>query len=116
MTKRSDRKALTAAKVRDAAKELFTTKGWEGATIRGIADRAKMSTGAVFANFESKEALYRAVMGHHVVPPEVGRIAVVRLALIRRAMHPTDLANLEASIGSRIDDVLELAKWEEPSR
>ena len=47
---------------RSAARELFSTEGYEGATIRDIAAAAGMSTGAVFANFADKSELFREIM------------------------------------------------------
>lgn len=45
-----------------AAREEFTDKGLEGATMRGIALRAGCTTGAVYPLFDSKEALYTALL------------------------------------------------------
>lgn len=55
-------KARTRARVLDAARVLFTERGYEAATIRDIARRAELSTGAVFANFEDKADLFEAVL------------------------------------------------------
>lgn len=114
MTQRADAKARTRAKVLDEARRQFAAQGYERTTIRTIAKAIRMSTGAIFANFKGKEELYVEIHGHKPVSPEVGRIAIVRLALIRKAMHPTDLANLEAAIGKSLADVLLLAGWKEP--
>jgi AcrR family transcriptional regulator len=70
---RQQGKAATRAKVLEAAKALFEDVGYASATIRDIAARAGMSTGAVFASFEDKAAVYRALYGHAPISPEVGR-------------------------------------------
>lgn len=70
--RRQQAKARTRARVLTAATELFARDGYAAATIRDIAKRAGMSTGAVFANFKDKAALYRAIHGHDPVMPEVG--------------------------------------------
>lgn len=72
MNKRATAKALTRSKVRAAAEALFDTVGYEKATIRDIAANAGMSTGAVFANFEDKLALYVDIKGHAPVTIEQG--------------------------------------------
>ncbi|MEW6016990.1 MAG: helix-turn-helix domain-containing protein, partial [Pseudomonadota bacterium] len=61
-TRRALAKQQTRAKVLAAARELFSTSGYEGATIRDIAAAAGMSTGAVFANFADKSELFREIM------------------------------------------------------
>jgi AcrR family transcriptional regulator len=62
VTLRTLAKARTRRKVLEAACVLFEEGGFEGATIRGIADRAGMSTGAVFANFTDKADLFEVVL------------------------------------------------------
>ena len=82
MNKRKLAKAATRQKVLDAGRALFAAVGYEKATIRDIAARAGMSTGAVFANFEDKQALYVAVYGHPPLTPEAGRdLAAVAKAI-----------------------------------
>ncbi|HMO41997.1 MAG TPA: helix-turn-helix domain-containing protein [Phenylobacterium sp.] len=61
-TRRALAKQQTRAKVLAAARELFSTAGYEGATIRDIAAAAGMSTGAVFANFSDKSELFREIL------------------------------------------------------
>jgi AcrR family transcriptional regulator len=55
-------KQRTRAKVLEAARALFIERGYEAATVRDIARRADMSTGAVFANFQDKSDLFEAVI------------------------------------------------------
>ncbi len=61
-TRRADAKARTRLKVLEAARNLFMERGYEAATIRDIASRADLSTGAVFASFTDKADLFNAVM------------------------------------------------------
>jgi AcrR family transcriptional regulator len=71
-------KDLTArARIRDAALEQFAERGFEGATIRGIASAAGVSPGLVQHHFGSKEGLRRAC------DDEV-------LELVRRKMRVTE--------------------------
>ncbi len=62
LNRRQLSKLRTRAKVLDAARALFIERGYEAATVRDIAARAGMSTGAVFANFEDKADLFEAVL------------------------------------------------------
>lgn len=64
-------KARTRAKVIASAAALWAEPGtYESVGIREIAKGAGMSTGAVFANFDSKADLWREVMGYE--PPVDG--------------------------------------------
>lgn len=79
LNRRQAAKVRTRQRVFDSAETLFRDVGFERATIRAIAKGAGMSTGAVFANFEDKTALYVAVFGHPPLTPEQGRALVVAL-------------------------------------
>lgn len=79
LTRRQIAKINTADKVLKSARLEFETKGYAAATIRNIAKGAKMSTGAVFANYTDKEALYVAAYGHKPITPELGRAAMIAL-------------------------------------
>lgn len=46
----------------NAARDEFVDKGLEGATMRGIALRAGCTTGAIYPLFQSKEAIYAALL------------------------------------------------------
>jgi AcrR family transcriptional regulator len=46
----------------NAARDEFVDKGLEGATMRGIALRAGCTTGAIYPLFDSKEAIYAALL------------------------------------------------------
>ncbi len=91
LNRRQIAKINTADKVLKSARLEFETAGYgenhskrddkktKGATIRSIAKGAGVSTGAVFANYEDKEALYVAVYGHKPISPELGRAAMIAL-------------------------------------
>ncbi|MCC5812785.1 MAG: TetR/AcrR family transcriptional regulator [Ectothiorhodospiraceae bacterium] len=53
-----------ALRILEAAKSLFADMGYEGVSIRDIADRAKVSKANVFHHFTSKASLYEAVLEH----------------------------------------------------
>ena len=55
-------KARSRRKLIEAAKRLIMERGYEGATVRDIAARAGLSTGAVFASFNDKAELFDEVL------------------------------------------------------
>lgn len=61
MNRRAEAKAKTRSAAIEAARRLWARPGsYETNGIREIADAMRMSTGAVFANFNSKADLWRA--------------------------------------------------------
>jgi AcrR family transcriptional regulator len=52
----------TADRILDAAEELFAAKGFEGSSVREIADRVKVRTPSLYKHYESKEKIYEAVL------------------------------------------------------
>jgi len=50
----------TAARILDAALDLFRTKGYEQTTMRDIAEAAGVATGAAYHHFSSKDAMVMA--------------------------------------------------------
>lgn len=59
---RQEQKAATRGRVLEAARALFEAKGYHGATIREIANRAGVSVGSVFTTFSSKGDILSQVM------------------------------------------------------
>ncbi len=62
----------TTARIRDAAIELFGSKGFERTSVRLIAERAKVSPALVIHHFDSKEGL-RTACDDFVVEEFLGR-------------------------------------------
>jgi AcrR family transcriptional regulator len=56
-------RANSRAALIDAAFEEFSTKGYEAATVAGIAERAGVTTGALYAHFSGKLDLLIATIG-----------------------------------------------------
>jgi len=46
----------------DAAVKLFSEKGYDAVSMRGVAQQAGVSKANIYHHFESKEALYRAIL------------------------------------------------------
>jgi AcrR family transcriptional regulator len=66
----------TRRRILEAALEIFRERGFEGATMRDIATRAEVATGAAYYYFDSKEAI---VMAFYERAQEELRVALERL-------------------------------------
>jgi AcrR family transcriptional regulator len=62
---REEKRAHIRSSLVEAASELFDERGYWGVSIDEIADRAGVTKGAVYSNFESKEDLLMAVTWEH---------------------------------------------------
>ncbi|MEO3863676.1 helix-turn-helix domain-containing protein [Acrocarpospora sp. B8E8] len=88
---RAQLQARNRDKVLTAARQEFAERGFRGAKIDLIADRAGFTRGAVYSNFPGKRALYFAVLadlaeqGPRVPPPEAVRDGREALAALARA-------------------------------
>lgn len=72
MNRREAQKAETIATIKAVAKIMFDAYGYDFTTVRRIADSARMSTGALFAHWTGKPALWTDVMGYP--PPSDGAL------------------------------------------
>ncbi len=52
----------TKSRILSSAKELFLEKGYDVVTLRELAEKAKVTTGALYNHFESKEGLFDAII------------------------------------------------------
>ena len=58
---REESRSVTRSRLLDAAAALFAEKGFHGASLDEIADRAGYSRGAVYSNFADKDELFLAL-------------------------------------------------------
>jgi AcrR family transcriptional regulator len=58
---RGDKRADTRAKLVEAAIALIREQGYEGTTLAAVAERAGMTTGAIYGNFKNRTDLLMAV-------------------------------------------------------
>lgn len=63
---REQSKALTKERLIVAARTVFARRGFHGASVEEIAAEAGFSTGALYSNFDGKEALFLALMDHEI--------------------------------------------------
>ncbi len=67
------RVTVTRERIIEAAMEVFTEKGYEGATTRAIAERARVNEVTLFRHFETKKNLLVEVMERYAALPEIER-------------------------------------------
>ena len=60
---RGDKRTGTRAKLVEAAIALIRERGYEGTTLASVAERAGMTTGAIYGNFKNRTDLLMAVAG-----------------------------------------------------
>lgn len=90
---RDAKRVVTRAKIDDAAKAVFKELGYEAATIRKIAAVAGLSTGAIYANWPDKEALFRHLL--QAAPPVDGALwrAAPGMLSVLQALQSADDAD-----------------------
>jgi len=92
------RAGVTAEQTRDelihAAAKVFARAGYEGATISEIASEAGLSSGAIYAHYDGKAALFSAVLAAHVQR---------RLAQRLHDDRPFDISDLIEEAGADLD-------------
>jgi len=65
---KGDKRDRTRAKLLEAARALIREKGHENTTLEDIAERAGMTTGAIYGNFKNRDELFVA-LGQIYWPP-----------------------------------------------
>jgi AcrR family transcriptional regulator len=65
---KGDKRDRTRAKLLEAARSLIREKGYEHTSLDAIAERAGMTTGAIYGNFKNREELFLA-LGQTYWPP-----------------------------------------------
>jgi len=58
---KGDKRERTRAKLLEAARSLIRERGYEHATLEDIAERAGMTTGAIYGNFKNRDDLFIAL-------------------------------------------------------
>jgi AcrR family transcriptional regulator len=65
---KGDKRERTRATLLEAARQLIREKGHEAATLEAIAERAGMTTGAIYGNFKNREDLFIALAQAYWAP------------------------------------------------
>src|SRR5581483_7478387 len=58
---KGDKRQRTRTKLLEAARSLIREKGYERTTLEDIAERAGMTTGAIYGNFRNRDDLFIAL-------------------------------------------------------
>ena len=89
---KGDKRERTRAKLLEAARSLIREKGHENATLEEIAERAGMTTGAIYGNFKNREELFIS-LGLAYWPPIKPQVkAGASFRAIMRAMAEATIA------------------------
>lgn len=62
LSTQAERAAATRGKIIKAARRLFTVHGYDGTSTEAVLDASKVSRGALYHHFETKEMLFEAVL------------------------------------------------------
>jgi AcrR family transcriptional regulator len=84
----------------DAALQEFSQAGYAGARMDDIALRAGLSKGGLYAHFDSKEAVFEALLTRHLSPSRLDIEAVVDGAQSPRHLAERIVNHLYVSLGN----------------
>jgi AcrR family transcriptional regulator len=76
---REEKKALTRARLLDAAATVFARRGFAAASLDEVAEEAGLTKGAVYSNFESKDELIAELLHERLDKQAMGIEAMVAL-------------------------------------
>lgn len=91
----------TRARVISAATELFSERGYSGTSVDAIAERAGMTTGALYSNFSGKGEVFRTALLLATGNPDDSEGSAAP-----EEMRPTDPASAHAQSGAQFLDQL----------
>src|SRR3954447_16428406 len=91
---KGDKRQRTRAKLLEAARALIREKGHEHATLEDIAEKAGMTTGAIYGNFRNRDDLFIALGQTYWAPIKPRVTPGASFPAIMRAMAEATLAAL----------------------
>src|SRR6185312_377220 len=91
---KGDKRDRTRAKLLEAAISLIREKGHENTTLEDIAERAGMTTGAIYGNFKNRDDLFIALGQTYWAPIKPQVAPGASFPAIMRAMAEATLAAL----------------------
>ncbi len=65
---KGDKRQRTRAKLLEATRELIREHGYERTTLAAVAQRAGMTSGAIYGNFKNRDDLFMALAGAYWAP------------------------------------------------
>ncbi len=91
---KGDKRDRTRAKLMEAARSMIREKGYEHTTLEAIAERAGMTTGAIYGNFKNRDELFLS-LGQAYWPPIKPMVRPgATFAEIMRALADATLASI----------------------
>ncbi|MHC0505506.1 TetR/AcrR family transcriptional regulator [Achromobacter aegrifaciens] len=91
---------VRVGQILDAALQEFSQAGYAGARMDDIALRAGLSKGGLYAHFDSKEAVFEALLTRHLSPSRLDIEAVVDGAQSPRHLAERIVNHLYVSLGN----------------
>jgi AcrR family transcriptional regulator len=84
---REQSRANTRERLLSAARSVFASSGFHGASVEEIASEAGFSTGALYSNFEGKEDLFLVLMEREIEEhaQEISRVVAAQVSIADRA-------------------------------
>jgi AcrR family transcriptional regulator len=98
MMSRAARRAATQSRILDAAREEFGNRGFEAATVRGVARRAGIDPSLVLQHYGSKSALFTAAIELPPGEPGEARDHLAEVLKVRAAALPPEMRALVRSM------------------
>lgn len=95
--RRTSKGERTAERILDAAEALFAEQGYTGTTLRAVADRVGVRIPSLYNHFESKEALYAAVLERGIAPV---------IAVLSEYLEPESLGSQDS--GELVERVMQV--------
>ncbi len=89
---KGDKRERTRAKLLEAARSLIREKGYEHTTLDDIAERAGMTTGAIYGNFKNRDDLFIALGQTYWAPIKPRVKAGASFSDVMRAMAEATIA------------------------
>ncbi len=97
-TTRAARRAASQARILDAARQEFGSRGFEATTVRDIAHRAGVDPSLVIQHYGSKSALFTAAIQLPAGEPEEAADHLAEVLKVRAAALPPEMRALVRSM------------------
>src|SRR5438046_10594521 len=106
---KGDKRDRTRAKLLEAARSLIREKGYEHTTLEAIAERAGMTTGAIYGNFKNRDELLIALGQTYWAPIKPNVRPRATFPEIMRALADATLAAIPARSAAAVGRLTGLA-------
>lgn len=108
---RRESREQTRRRILDAAAEEFAERGFHGASLAEVADRAGYTIGAVYSNFAGKDALFHALMAERLRLVEEDLAAAAAIAPDDADLPKEELIERELDRLQAAEDAVPAGWW-----